>query len=105
MGITKPIEELTVVEYQKVINMNQLGTFLGVKAVISSMKKTKTGSIINVSSMSGFRGTPGCIAYDASKFAVRGMTKTAVLEFSSYGIRVNSISRDGGTPLASDESN
>ena len=91
IGITKPIEELTLAEYKKVIDINQVGTFLGMKYTVPSMRKAEKGSIINISSMSGFRGTPGCIAYDASKFAVRGMTKTAALEFSNYGIRVNSV--------------
>lgn len=89
--INKFIEDMTEEEYKKVIFVNQLGVFLGMKAVLPSMRKTKGGSIINISSVSGLIGSPGNVAYDASKFAVRGMTKTAALEFGKYGIRVNSI--------------
>ena len=89
--ISKPIEETTEAEYRKVIDINQVGVFLGMKAVIPSMKKASNGSIINISSVAGLRGNLNTVAYDASKFAVRGMTKTAALELAQYGIRVNSI--------------
>mgnify|MGYP003398308253 CR=1 FL=1 len=89
--ISNPIEETTEAEYRKVIDINQVGVFLGMKAVIPSMKKTFGGSIINISSVDGLRGNPNMVAYDASKFAVRGMTKTVALELAQYGIRVNSI--------------
>lgn len=91
IGLNKPIEEITVEEYMKVININQVGVLLGMKTVVPSMKKAKGGSIINISSLSGFGGTYGQVAYDASKFAVRGMTKTAALEFADHNIRVNSV--------------
>ncbi|MGM9950162.1 MAG: glucose 1-dehydrogenase [Lysinibacillus sp.] len=89
--ISKPIEETTEADYRKVIDINQVGVFLGMKAVIPSMKKKSGGSIINISSVDGLRGNPNMVAYDASKFAVRGMTKTIALEMAPYGIRVNSI--------------
>lgn len=89
--LSKPIEETTESEYRKVIDINQIGVFLGMKAVIPSMKKASGGSIINISSVDGLRGNPNMVAYDASKFAVRGMTKTVALELAQHGIRVNSI--------------
>ena len=89
--ISKPIEETTEADYRKVIDINQVGVFLGMKTVIPSMKKASSGSIINISSVDGLRGNPTMVAYDASKFAVRGMTKTVALEMAPYGIRVNSI--------------
>lgn len=89
--ISKPIEETTEAEYRKVIDINQVGVFLGMKTVIPSMKKVSGGSIINISSVDGLRGNPNMVAYDASKFAVRGMTKTVALELAQHGIRVNSI--------------
>ncbi|REJ26425.1 glucose 1-dehydrogenase [Caldibacillus debilis] len=89
--ISKKLEELSEEEYRRVIDINQVSVFLGMKAVIPSMKKAKGGSIINISSINGLRGSVGTFAYDASKFAVRGMTKTAALELAEYGIRVNSI--------------
>lgn len=87
----KPIEDTTEEEYRKVIDVNQLSVFLGMKAVFTSMKKAKTGSIVNVSSLAGLIAGRNQIAYVASKFAVRGMTKAAALEFGEYGVRVNSI--------------
>lgn len=85
------IENQTEEEYRRVIDINQVSVFLGMKSVISSMKKTEGGSIVNISSINGLRGAPGTSAYDSSKFAVRGMTKSAAMEFAKYGIRVNSV--------------
>lgn len=89
--IVKEIEEQTEEEYRRVIDINQTAVFLGMKTVLPSMKKTKEGSIINISSINGLRGAPGTSAYDSSKFAVRGMTKSAAQEFAKYNIRVNSV--------------
>lgn len=89
--IAKPIEHTSLAEYQKVIDINQTGTFLGIKMVLPSMKKTKNGSIINISSIEGLQGADYTSAYIASKFAVRGLTKSAAIEYAPYGIRVNSV--------------
>jgi 3alpha(or 20beta)-hydroxysteroid dehydrogenase len=75
----------------EIIRINQLGTFLGMKAVVRPMADTGGGSIINISSIAGLRGSQGTIGYSASKWAVRGMTKVAALEFAPLGVRVNSI--------------
>lgn len=85
------IEDLTEEVYRKVIDINQVGTFLGMKTALPSLKKSGNASIINLSSINGLRGGEGTAPYDASKFAVRGMTKTAALEFAEFGIRVNSV--------------
>jgi len=92
-GILKfgKITEQPLAEYMSVINVNQVGVFLGMRAVFESMKRAGGGSIINVSSVEGLRGSVGLAAYTASKFAVRGMTKVATGEFGKFGIRVNSI--------------
>lgn len=87
----KPMEEMTEEEYRRVIDINQVGVFLGMKAVVPSMKKHSKGSIINISSVSGLKATPNALAYDSTKFAVTGMTKTAALELGKYNIRVNSV--------------
>lgn len=87
----KPLEDTTEEEYRKVIEVNQLSAFLGMKTVLPSMRKTENGSMINVSSLAGLIASRNQIAYVASKFAVRGMTKAAAIEFGEYGIRVNSI--------------
>ncbi|MYH16462.1 MAG: glucose 1-dehydrogenase [Gammaproteobacteria bacterium] len=86
-----PIEKLTLAEYQRMIDVNQTSVFLGMRAVLPSMRRNGGGSIVNLSSAAGIVGMPGVLAYGASKFAVRGMTKTAAAEFASDNIRVNSI--------------
>ncbi|MFJ8063215.1 SDR family NAD(P)-dependent oxidoreductase [Psychrobacillus sp. NPDC096426] len=91
MSIKTSIEELSEEEYKKVIDVNQVSIFLGMKTVLPSLRKSKGGSIVNVSSILGIAGREKSIAYVASKFAVRGMTKTAALEFAKYNIRVNSV--------------
>jgi 3alpha(or 20beta)-hydroxysteroid dehydrogenase len=86
-----PIESTSVDAYMEVIRINQLGPFLGMKAAARTMADSGGGSIINISSIAGLAGSPGTLAYSASKFAVRGMTKVAALELAPLGIRVNSI--------------
>ncbi|TVP93464.1 SDR family NAD(P)-dependent oxidoreductase, partial [Alkalibacterium sp.] len=92
-GIVKQnsIEGTSLEEYRQTIHINQDGVFLGMKYVLPSMKKAKNGSIINISSIAGIVGGANNLAYTASKFAVRGMTKAAAAEFAEFGIRVNSI--------------
>lgn len=93
-GIDVPeqaLEEYSEDTYDKVIQVNQKSVFLGMKYVVPSMKKAGGGSIVNISSLAGIVAAYKKIAYTASKFAVRGMTKAAALELGDYGIRVNSI--------------
>ncbi len=78
-------------EYQRVIDVNQVGVFLGMSAVVPSMIRAGGGSIVNTSSAFGLVAGPGSIAYVASKFAVTGMTKAAALDLGPLGIRVNSV--------------
>ena len=80
---------MTVEQYRKIVDINQVSVFLGMKAILPSMQKTESGSIVNISSMNGL--VAGAIGYTDTKFAVRGMTKAAAIEFAQYGIRVNSI--------------
>ena len=86
-----PISMTSADDYMTVIRVNQLSVFLGIQAVIGAMSQAGGGSIVNISSIAGLRGSPATIAYSASKWAVRGMTKVAALELASLGIRVNSI--------------
>ncbi|SDJ12459.1 3alpha(or 20beta)-hydroxysteroid dehydrogenase [Lentzea albidocapillata subsp. violacea] len=85
------LADTTLADYQRVIGINQVGTFLGMRAVVSSMKQAGGGSIVNVSSVEGLGGMPYLVAYTASKFAIRGMTKVAAMELGQHGIRVNSV--------------
>lgn len=95
-GVLGPISktaELDEDEYLKVVAVNQTAPFLGMKAVIPSMLKAKIGSIVNISSLAGMLANYGfpSIAYVASKFAVRGMTKGTAVEYGPNNIRVNSV--------------
>lgn len=78
-------------EYMRIVTINQVGTFLGMKAVTETMIGQGSGSIVNISSIAGLTGSAGTIAYTASKFAVRGMTKVAAIELAPFGVRVNSV--------------
>lgn len=78
-------------DYREIIDINQVGTFLGMRAVIPTMVGAESGSIINISSVAGLQGAAGTMAYSASKWAVRGMTKVAAKEVAPFGVRVNSV--------------
>jgi 3alpha(or 20beta)-hydroxysteroid dehydrogenase len=95
-----PVAEITLENYMKVVNVNQVGCLLGMRSVIPAMVQAGGGSIINVSSTNGIEGALGLVAYVSSKFAIRGMTKTAALELGRVGIRVNSLHPGGvDTPM------
>jgi 3alpha(or 20beta)-hydroxysteroid dehydrogenase len=85
------IADTTLADYERVIRVNQFGTFLGMRAVIPTLTERGGGSIVNVSSVEGLAGMPYLVAYSASKFAIRGMTKVAAMELGDKGIRVNSV--------------
>ena len=95
-----PLEEMSLGTYMEVVEINQVGVFLGMRAVTPAMREAGGGSIVNISSNAGLEGVSGVIGYVASKWAVRGMTKSAALELGRYGIRVNSVHPGGvDTPM------
>jgi 3alpha(or 20beta)-hydroxysteroid dehydrogenase len=85
------LHETKLADYERVIRVNQVGTFLGMRAVVPGMLDAGAGSIVNVSSVEGLAAAPLLTAYTASKFAIRGMTKVAALELAGKGVRVNSV--------------
>lgn len=93
-----PIEHTSLEDYSRVLQVNAVGTFLGVRTVIAPLRAAGGGSIINVASISGRSPSPGTAAYAASKFGVRGLTKVAALELGRYGIRVNCVNPAMGNP-------
>lgn len=87
----QPLEEMSEEDFRRDIDVNQVGVFLGMKAVIGSMRRAGGGSIVNISSIGGIIAFSGIMGYTATKWAVRGMTKGAAQELGPEGIRVNSV--------------
>ena len=89
--LVKRMLDTTVDDFQRIMDVNALGVFLGMRTAAPAMMAGGGGSIVNISSLAGLRAAVGSIAYGASKWAVRGMTKTASVELARKGVRVNSI--------------
>src|SRR6266567_1932671 len=89
------ISEMPLADFRRVLDINAIGCWLGMKSAIGPMKAAGGGSIVNISSIEGLTGAAECSAYAASKFAVRGMTKAAAQELGRFGIRVNSVHPGG----------
>lgn len=89
------ILDTTPDDYMRVVRINQLGAFLGIRAVINPMKAAGGGSIVNVSSIDGLHSAPGLAAYSSTKWALRGLTRTAAIELGQYGIRCNTVHPGG----------
>jgi 3alpha(or 20beta)-hydroxysteroid dehydrogenase len=87
----KELEEMTFEEYERVIAVNQTSVFLGMKAVLASMRRAAGGSIINISSAAANKGIRGNLAYTAAKAAIGGMGRVAALELTADNIRVNTV--------------
>jgi 3alpha(or 20beta)-hydroxysteroid dehydrogenase len=86
-----PVADTSLADYERVVRINQIGTFLGMKTCVPVMRRSGGGSIVNISSVEGLGGMPMLTAYAATKFAIRGMTKVAAMELGPDRIRVNSV--------------
>lgn len=93
------IEEVSVETIDLTLAVNVKGALLGMKHVGGAMKLQRAGAIVNISSVDGLRGVNAVGVYSASKWAVRGATKAAALEFGPHGVRVNSV-HPGGVDTA-----
>jgi NAD(P)-dependent dehydrogenase (short-subunit alcohol dehydrogenase family) len=91
-GPVRPITEYQLADFQRVLNVNVSGVFLGMKHVIPVMAANGSGVIINTSSTAGLSGTRGVCAYNASKHAVIGLTRSAAVEWAARGLRILAIS-------------
>jgi NAD(P)-dependent dehydrogenase (short-subunit alcohol dehydrogenase family) len=90
-GDVAPITKYSLESFRKVIDVNVVGVFLGMKHVLPVMLKQDKGSIINTASIAGLIGSPHIAAYIASKHAVIGLTKSAAWECTATGVRVNCV--------------
>ncbi len=89
--LAAPLADTSLEAFRAVIDVNVVGVFLGMRAVAPVMSERQAGSIINMSSVAGLMGSPYLVAYSASKWAVRGMTKVVAKELAGSGVRVNSL--------------
>ena len=88
---TSPIAQMTREMFVRLFEVNQLGVFLGMRAALPAMQRRGGGSIVSLSSTSGMKGNQNSIGSGSTKWALRGMTKVAAVEFGEFGIRVNSV--------------
>jgi 3alpha(or 20beta)-hydroxysteroid dehydrogenase len=92
------IENTSEADFRRLLEVNTLGPFLGIRAVVPAMREQGGGSIVNVGSIDSLVGMNGLTAYCASKFGLRGLSKAAALEVGRDAIRVNSVCPAGGNP-------
>ncbi|WP_028008868.1 SDR family NAD(P)-dependent oxidoreductase [Solimonas flava] len=101
----RTLAETSKADFERVIDINLVGTFLGVKIVGQHMVGRRHGSIVNISSVDGMKGANGLGAYASSKWGIRGLTRVAAMEYGHKGVRVNSVHPGGidtamGNPYA-----
>jgi 3alpha(or 20beta)-hydroxysteroid dehydrogenase len=91
------VEDTTAADFERLLRVNTIGGFNGIRAVIDPMKRAGGGSIVNVSSIDGLAAKNGVVAYATSKWGVRGLSKVAAVELGKYGIRVNVVCPEAGS--------
>ena len=89
--IPRSLMETDAELFERRTRVNQLGCFLGMRAVVPAMERSGGGSIVNISATAGLRGSAHALAYSATKWALRGMTRSAALDLAPRGIQVNSV--------------
>ncbi len=97
------IDTTTRADYLRLVEVNQLGPYLGIQAVLDPMRAGGGGSIVNIASTDGLKGMNGVSAYASTKWAVRGITKAAAVELGRHRIRVNAVCPEAGNPNMSAE--
>ena len=85
------VTEMDEASFRRVLDVNTVGVYLGMRTAVPVMRAAGGGSIVNISSVAGLVGNPHSIGYAASKWAVRGMSRSAALDLAPDGIRVNSV--------------
>ena len=91
------LEDTTGEDFERLLRVNTIGPFLGIRAAVPAMREAGGGSIVNVSSIDGLAAKNGVVAYATSKWGVRGLTKVAAVELGKYGIRVNVVCPEAGS--------
>jgi len=91
------LEDTTAEDFERLVRVNQIGPFLGIRAVTDPMRAAGVGSIVNVSSVDGLAAKNGVVAYASTKWALRGITRVAALELGRFGIRVNAVCPEAGS--------
>ncbi len=97
------LDTTTRADYLRLVEVNQLGPYLGIQAVLDPMRAGGGGSIVNIASTDGLKGMNGVSAYASTKWAVRGITKAAAVELGRHRIRVNAVCPEAGNPNMSAE--
>ncbi|MEM7141950.1 MAG: SDR family oxidoreductase [Actinomycetota bacterium] len=90
-------------DFLRLVEVNQLGPYLGIQAVFESMRANGGGSIVNISSTDGVKGMNGVSAYASTKWGLRGITKSSAIELGRHRIRVNAVCPEAGNPNMSSE--
>ena len=90
-GVVAPIEDYPEAEFDKVMGVNVRGVFLGMKYAVPALRQSGGGSIVNLASVAGLSGAAGTSAYNASKHAVIGLTRSGAVQLGAENIRVNAV--------------